>query len=154
MLIRTLLARTPLIRCSVIMLGLTLLPGLAQARDDTLFLPIQEAMNAPAAKEQLNQGIKFHFGKNVPAHTNSKGSFVANRKTNAFNKSDEEACRWVFLSALLALQDQAIAQGGNAVVNIHSFYKKKEHFSNTEYECHAGAIMAGVALKGTVVTLK
>lgn len=142
------------IRSTLIALSLLLVSNVALARDDTLFLPIQEALNAPAAKEQLNKGVKFYFGKNMPAHSNSKGSFVANRKTNAFNKSDEEACRWVFLSALLALQDQALAQGGNAVVNIHSFYKKNEHFSSTDYECHAGAIMAGVALKGTVATVK
>jgi uncharacterized protein YbjQ (UPF0145 family) len=143
-----------IVRTTILLFSLLLMSTVTQARDTTLYLPIEEAMNAPAAKEQLNKGIKFYFGKNAPGHSNSKGSFVANRKTNAFNKSDEEACRWVFLSSLLALQDQAVAQGGNAVVNIHSFYKKNEHFSNTDYECHAGAIMAGVALKGTVVTLK
>lgn len=143
-----------LIRSTLIMLSLVLLPSMAQARDTALFLPIQEAMNTADAQAQLNPAVKFYFGKQVPPHTSSRGSFVANRKTNAANKSDEEACRRAFLSALLSLQERALAEGGNAVVNIHSYYKKSEHFSDTDYECHAGAIMAGVALKGTVVTLK
>lgn len=143
-----------LIRSILILLCTISVTQVAHARDTQLFLSIQEAMNTPEAKEKLNKGVKFYFGKQAPAHTNSQGSYVANRKTNAFNKSDEEACRWVFLSALIALQDRAVAQGGNAVVNIHSFYKQATHFSNTEYECHAGAIMAGVALKGTIANVK
>ncbi len=134
--------------------GLMLSP-LAAARDTQLFLPIEEAMNSSAAEEQLNGAVKFYFGKDSgPAVAKTMGSFVANRKTNGVGKSDEEACRWVFLSSLLALRDRALAEGGDAVVNIHSYYKKDEYFSATDYECHAGAIMAGVALKGTVVKLK
>lgn len=143
-----------LIRSILILLCTFFVTHIAHARDTQHFLSIQEAMNTPEAKEKLNKGVKFYFGNQVPAHTKSQGSYVANRKTNAFNKSDEEACRWVFLSSLIALQDRALAQGGNAVVNIHSFYKQDAHFSNTQYECHAGAIMAGVALKGTIVTVK
>jgi uncharacterized protein YbjQ (UPF0145 family) len=59
----------------------------------------------------------------------------------------------VFLSAVLSLRDRAVKEGGDAVVAIRSFYKKNEVVSDTEYECHAGALIAGVALKGTVVTL-
>ena len=58
------------------------------------------------------------------------------------------------LSALISLQDRIKAEGGNAVVNIESFYDRQPMASNTEYECHAGAIMAGVALRGDVVTLR
>ena len=39
-------------------------------------------------------------------------------------------------------------EGGNAVVNIHSYYKSVPFKSNTEYECGAGKIMGGVALRG------
>lgn len=126
-------------------------PGLAQARDTKAFFSIKEAMNTDAAKEKLSKDIKFHFGKKSVKYKSSVGTYTANRKTNAFNKSDEEACEWVFLSALLALQDRAIASGGNAIINIHSYYKKEAMHSTEEYECHAGAVMAGVALRGTVV---
>jgi hypothetical protein len=51
------------------------------------------------------------------------------------------------------LAGRARTEGGNAVINIVSYYKKNVFSSATEYECHAGAIIAGVALKGTVVKL-
>ena len=44
-----------------------------------------------------------------------------------------------------------VKEGGNAVVNIVSNYKNKETSSETEYMCGNGALMAGVALKGTVI---
>lgn len=141
-------------RSLIFTLVFLLLPGLAMARDDKHMLSIQEALDMPAAKEKLNQGIKFYFGKKGPAAKSTLGTHVANRKTNAFGKSDEEACKWVFLSALIALQDRAVKDGGDAVVDIHSYYKKDEMRSTDQFECHAGAIMAGVALRGTVVKLK
>jgi len=78
-------------------------------------------------------------------------SDVTNLKTNAVNKSDEKACEWVFLSALVALEKRAKQLGANAVVNIVSYYKKVPMSSETEYECHAGNVLAGVALKGDFV---
>ena len=57
------------------------------------------------------------------------------------------------MSVLVAMQDQARSQGANAVVDITSNYKKQEFSSSTQYECAAGAIMAGVALKGTYATV-
>ena len=41
------------------------------------------------------------------------------------------------------MKERAIAEGGNAVINIQSYYKKNELSSATEYECGAGAIMGG-----------
>lgn len=46
---------------------------------------------------------------------------VTNKKTNAF-ASDESACRTAMLSALIQLKERAQADGGNAAVNIISFY--------------------------------
>ncbi|MCK5205111.1 MAG: excinuclease ABC subunit A, partial [Desulfobacterales bacterium] len=64
-----------------------------------------------------------------------------------------QACEWVFLSALLKLQERARNQGANAVINIKSNYKNNEVVSDTEYQCGAGTIFAGVALKGRIVKL-
>lgn len=125
----------------------------AHARDTTHLFSIEEALSTPAAQEKLNKGVKFYFGETAPKAATHLGTHVSNRKTNAFNKTDKEACEWVFLSSLLALQDRAIKDGGNAVINIHSFYKKKARHSDKEYECHAGAFVAGTALKGDVVKL-
>lgn len=124
------------------------------ARDTKHLLPIDDALNTPAAKEKLSPSVAFYFGKQThPPVAQTLGEYTANRKTNAVNKSDRQACEWVFLSALLALHDRAVQEGGNAVINIKSYYKKNEFVSDSEYECHAGGIIAGVALKGTVVKL-
>lgn len=138
-----------------ILIGGLVLATSAQARDTQHLLSIEEAMNTSAAREQLDPGIRFVFadaphGDVVAEH----GNYVTNKKTNAFNKSDEEACRWVMLSALLSLQERVKTEGGNAVINIESYYKKQPMASRSEYECHAGALMAGVALRGDVVTLR
>ena len=122
----------------------------AVARDTRLMLPIFEAMNSRGS-ERLNENeIQFFFGEQPhPPIIESFGTFVSNKKTNAFNKTDREACEWVMLSALKALQERAIREGMNAVVNIQSYYKKREFVSQTEYQCGAGTFVAGVALKGT-----
>jgi uncharacterized protein YbjQ (UPF0145 family) len=52
---------------------------------------------------------------------------------------------------MLQLQKRARDLGANAVINIVSNYNNVEFSSETEFECHAGAIMAGVALKGDFV---
>jgi uncharacterized protein YbjQ (UPF0145 family) len=57
-------------------------------------------------------------------------------------------------TALLQMQQAARDMGGNAVVNIESFYKRKVFRSNDQFECHAGNIVAGVALRGDVVKLR
>jgi uncharacterized protein YbjQ (UPF0145 family) len=54
---------------------------------------------------------------------------------------------------VIALQDRARRQGGNAVVNIVSNYRNVVTSSESEYVCGAGGLIAGVALKGRVVSL-
>ena len=131
-----------------------MLAGAAEARDTKHLLSVKDAMSSAAAQEKLDPSIRFVFADAPHAKVIKRhGNFVANRKTNAFGKSDQQACEWVMLSALIALQDRAKAEGGNAVINIESFYKQQPMASRTDYECHAGAIMAGVALRGDVVTL-
>jgi hypothetical protein len=125
-----------------------------QADDNIQSFSIQEALASKEYKGRLNKEIKFYFGTNPDQKIRKNlGNFVTNKKTNAFLKDDRKACEWVFLSALLSLQKRVIAEGGNAVINIRSFYKKNEMSSETKFECHVGLLMAGVALKGTVVYL-
>lgn len=118
----------------------------AQARDTEYKLSIQEAMNSPEATEVLDSAIKVSFaggGGNI-----IKKGLVSNKKTNGVGKSDEKACQWAFLSAVKQFQESAKASGATRVVNLVSYYKRNTFSSRTEYECHAGAVMAGVALKG------
>ncbi len=126
----------------------------ASARDDHLMLSIEEAMNTEAAKEKLNRGFRFYFGKQAHLEPiKDFGEFQSNKKSNGVGKSDKQACEWAFLSAMLSFQDRISREGGNAVINLRSFYKKNLISSETEYQCGAGNLMAGVTFLGDVVTL-
>lgn len=125
-----------------------------EARDERLKMPIAAAMETEDAKAKLGQDVKFFFGsQSSPKPSQTLGAYTSNKKTNFANKSDEEGCKIAFLSAMIALKDRALREGGNAVTNIHSIYKNEPFTSDTEYECGAGKIMGGVALRGTVVKL-
>lgn len=126
----------------------------AQARDTKLMMPIEAALEAPQAKEKLGDTVKFYFGaKKTPKVLHKLGSDTTSLKTNAFNKSDSVACNWVFLSAMLSLQKHAREVGANAIVNIVSYHDKVEVSSETEFECHAGGLMAGVSFKADFVKI-
>lgn len=103
---------------------------------------------------EIDSDIALYFrGENTPSVAEEHGEYTANRRTKATRRSDDEACQWVMLSALLALQERAESEGGNAVVDIRSIYKDHEMEDGSQYECEAGFIMAGAALRGKVVTL-
>jgi hypothetical protein len=126
----------------------------AAARDEQKRYPIGQALRSPAAQGKVDPGIRLFFGRQRhPNVTKDFGEWPTNKKTNAFAKSDLQACEWVFLSAVIALQDRARRQGGNAVVNIVSNYRNVVTSSESEYVCGAGGLIAGVALKGRVVSL-
>lgn len=125
-----------------------------QAREDIQDFSIKDALSVEAAKEKLSGDVKFFFGKDSYAEpSKSYGVFSTSKKTNAFGKSDTEACHWAFLSAMIALDERALLEGGNAVVDIKSNYDNNLTESTTTFKCGAGNIMAGVALQGRVVTL-
>jgi hypothetical protein len=124
------------------------------ARDDHLLLSIDDAMNTASAREKLDQSIRLYFGKERrPAVAKSIGTWTTNKRTNAFGKNDKNACEWVFLSAMLQLQERARKEGGDAVIGIESVYKNIVTSSETEYMCGAGNVVAGVAFRGEVVRL-
>ena len=126
----------------------------AHARDDKLMFPIAPALEAKDAKEKLDGSVKFYFGdQQMPKILTKLGTDVTNQKTNAVGKSDEKACNWVFLSAMIQLDKRAKQLGANAVINIVSYYQKNVMSSPTEFECHAGTIVAGVALRGEFVKI-
>lgn len=133
-------------------LALILVAPAALARDTRIKLPIADAMKAAAGR--VNADVKLYWGSQAfPKPQKSFGSFTTNKKTNFFNKSDKEGCEWAFLSAILTLQERAVREGGNAVVNIKSVYRGGNFASETEYECGAGAMVGGVAFEGEVVKL-
>jgi uncharacterized protein YbjQ (UPF0145 family) len=136
-------------------IGVLLTAPAVEARDTIYKLKIDEVLQNAEFKAKLGNDVRFYFGdKKMPGVQQNFGEIVTNKKTNSVGKPDEEACRWALLSALLALRERARKEGGNAVINIVSYYKKDAFSSATEYECHAGNIIVGVALKATIAKLK
>lgn len=128
--------------------------SIADARDTKHLLPISVALETKDAEDKLGGDVRFFFGdQKTPAVLKKLGSDTANKKTNAFNKTDEKACNWAFLSAMVALERKAKSLGANAVINITSYYNRVVMSSQTEFECHAGAIVAGVVLRGEYATV-
>lgn len=126
----------------------------ADARDTVLRLDLQPVLEPAYSGGRLDGSVRFFLeGQTAPTVVKDFGEAITSRKTNAFGKSDATACKWAMLSALLALQAEAKARGANAVVGITSFYDRKTWSSDTKYECHAGGLMAGVALKGVYATV-
>lgn len=144
----------------VLLVGLVALVAVAaataaQARDSEYKLGIDEVLQRADFKDKLGSDVRFYFGDGkTPAVSQTLGEFVTNKKTNSVGKPDEEACRWAMLSALIELRERAQKEGGNAVIKIVSYYKKVTFSSPTQFECHAGGILAGVTLKGTIAKLK
>ncbi len=134
--------------------SLLLIATQAHSRDTKHMFSIEQALQSDNFKQRLDSNIRLYFGKQKhPGLTKNLGQFSTSKKTNSFNKTDNDACEWALLSALLTLQQRARKEGGNAVINISSYYNKNTVRSKTDYECHAGAIIAGVALTGDVATL-
>jgi uncharacterized protein YbjQ (UPF0145 family) len=142
-------------------LALTLLAGIslssamsARAADKTVMLRIAPAFHVENTREQLAGSVKFFFGKQeAPRVLQKLGTDNNARKSNAFGKSDEVSCNTAFLSSMIGLEKRAKELGANAVINIVSNYNHVEMSSETEYECHVGAIMSGVAFKGDFVKI-
>ena len=138
----------------VLIAVLLLSTSASDARNTLHRIPIDQAMAQAEAKTRLDPSIRLFFGDQAhPPVARTLGTFTANKKTNAVGKSDQKACKWAFLSALISLQQRAVAEGGNAVINIRSFYYTNKFSSATEFECGAGGLMAGVTMVGDVVEL-
>jgi len=134
-----------------IMLAVALATALsaAQARDTLLQIPLADVLAMPEAQGKLDGSVKFYLaGQSTPTIIKTFGSNTSNQKTNGVGKSDDFGCKWAALSALIAFQNSAKQHGANAVINMSSYYKKNETKNAQTFDCHAGAMIIGVALKG------
>ena len=132
------------------------LPAISQARAPTLFSPLGQGATEAIRTGTSEGSVKFYLAGNTPAGKASvvTPGVVTNKKTNAFNKTDYQACSWALQSALITLHQAAKNVGANAVTDIASYYKKNERKDPKTYECHAGAVIAGVALKGNLAKVE
>lgn len=121
------------------------------ARDTFHDLSVNEAVKSPLGKERLLK-VPFYMAKQKhPAIKKDLGVFKSNKRTNALNKSDVEACKIAFLSAIISLQERAQRMGADGVVDIKSITKHRSLVSAGKYKCSAGNLMANVAITGRVV---
>ena len=122
----------------------------ALARDTIVNVRLADVLDMPQAKQKLDGSVKFFLlGQATPAVLKTLGEDQSNPKTWTGGKTDEFACKWVILTALINFQSSAKREGANAVVNLVSYYRKNETRSDTTIECHAGGVLAGVTLKGS-----
>ncbi|MEQ1064384.1 excinuclease [Acinetobacter sp. XH1741] len=122
-----------------------------QAADEVHPLNFKDAVDRAVADGTLDGSVKFYLSGTKSGGKVIQKDVVTNKKTNGFGKTAEASCDWVLRSALIQLQNNAKAQGANAVTNIVSYFKSNETRSTTTYNCYKGAMMAGVTLKGDIV---
>lgn len=124
----------------------------ALARDDKFMMPLKSILESKDFKDKVGSDIKFVFGDTaIPAGAASLGEVKTNKKTNSVGKSDSAGCEWVFLGAMKAIAAKARSVGATSVVGLQSNYKNVPYSSTTDYECHVGTVVSGVALKGVMI---
>ena len=148
---------SPIVSFALLSLGLYACLAFAfvmpvRAADAMLELPVADARASTHASALLDIPF-FMAGEKHAAVTSKVGEWPTNQRSNAFGKAKTDACNRVFISAILALQKRAQTEGGNAVIDVRSNTKDQPFESATQFRCAAGAMVANVALKGTVVKL-
>ncbi len=140
--------------CVSMSLCVLLLASPAGARTTMHDLTVKTARDSEIGRAKLLDVPFYMAGEKHGAIAKDYGTITSNRRTNAFGKSDEEACQIAFLSAVIALQSRAEQLGGNAVVDVKSLTKNQDLASASKYRCAAGGVVANVALSGRVVRIK
>lgn len=125
----------------------------ALAADEVVPLDIATEMATPDASASLDGSVKFYYGQAAhPAVLKQFGEYVSNQKAG-FLKSNSIGCHRAFVDALTDLQNRAKAYGGNGVVRIRSYYRKKVVDIGTTVPCHPSGLRVGITLKGEIVSL-
>jgi uncharacterized protein YbjQ (UPF0145 family) len=144
----------PLISSFVAMALSVFIAELAHGRNVELLVPIADAMAATGITDRPTGAVKFFFTtQKSPEIIKNLGSYLAAPRTGAAGRSDQRACHEAFLWTLLNMEKRAQRVGANAVVNIVSYYRKKEMASVSEFECHVGNVIVTVWLKGDLVKI-
>lgn len=109
----------------------------------------------PEFTSQIN-GTRFYFtGERHPGIVRRvQNNVTTSQRARKHGRDAEEACQWAMMNALIRLGEAAQNSGANAVINIRSNWDNNEWSNGTEYQCGVGHMMAGVALKGDIVTLR
>ena len=129
-------------------------PFAASARDTEVFLPVSEALQADA-KGHLLSTVKFYMkGQNHPEVAKQLLTISTDRATRGAFRSDEDSCRVAFLSSMRVLQDRAVQEGADGIINVVSTTRGTMSESASDFRCVAGFAIVHVGLKGTLVKLR
>jgi hypothetical protein len=125
----------------------------AHARNEYKEFSIADLKALESYQNRVGNEVKFYFGATSQVKIRKKfGEWPSLKKTNAFNKTDEFACQWAMMSALISLKKRALREGGNAVF----IQTNNDHRAKTNpkmFECEVGNIIASVAVIGKVVKI-
>ncbi len=137
-------------RLLILALASLLLPLVAHAQErQRLNL---EAVKAASQAELDGQVLLFFLGEPHPqvlirlTQVSASGYARAQRDTEA-------ACTRAVLSALSSLQNRTLAEGGNALLNIHSLVEDTPTGADT-IECSVGLLRVGATLTGNAVRVE
>ena len=126
------------------------------ARGAVVLIDFQQALNSDEIKKALGDDVAFYLsGATTPVVRTSFQEVIGNSSTIRWYGSGQKPCMVVLLKVLQIMRDQAKQQGGNAVVNVIGYYKKKELVNSSMIECYTGAQVQGhITLKGTVAEVE
>ncbi|WP_405119170.1 hypothetical protein [Pseudomonas leptonychotis] len=131
------------------------LGAVTQGVEGASYFNFQASVEKATAAGLLDGSVRFYLaGQQPPGELRKIRTVTSSRKTNASNKSDEEACSWALQSALVSLQNAAKKAGANAVVDIASINKRDLYKDPQNFQCLAGLLIASVALRGELATIK
>jgi hypothetical protein len=131
---------------AVVALAAFAAPAHAKGRADVQTYPIESIRALPEYQEKIGN-FRFVWGNN-PGR--GLGTTQTRKATNGVNKSDEAACAWAALSALIALKADAEKRGGSSVQGLKSNVTGTPFSSSTEFQCISGFTNSRVYFQGVV----
>jgi len=124
----------------------------AHARNTEVLIDAETAVKNQGKGDLLD--IPFYMkGQQHPKVIKKIGNWSSSRKGRGVLQSDEAACSRTFVSAIKSLQERAVLEGGDAIINITTWTKDVPYEDAEKFRCVAGAVIVHVAIKGDIVKL-
>ncbi len=131
-------------------------PAAAQRHQDAVnVFQVAGVRDDPEFTSQIS-GVRFYFaGERHPGIVRRvQNNATTSQPARKSGRSADWACNRALMNALIRLGESAQNSGANAVINIRSNLEHNAWPNGTEYQCAIGRMMARVALKGDIVTLR
>ncbi len=146
-------------KLAVIALALTVslaLPALAAIPRGDLY-PISDVLGNKVLAPRLTPGVRFYFADQPARLVTDLGEVSTVRRSGpkaSRKKPDAKGCARAMASAMIALDEQVKAKGGNAVVGITTLYREEVTASATSYRCERGMQLVSVQMFGQAAVVE